>query len=296
MALIASNKSYDVFLTSTVPNQIRFRILGADASFKVRLSLHYTTSNRIDVYMDGNYVEPTNAYTEAGSMKLYDPNDDLDTYMPTPLSQPGTNLFLKSASKVYFTISGAERIDLKIGPVLFLKFGMPAITPEEFFNPNKIVEYFAALLDIDPKLIRSVQVVRASRRKRDAGLIQVSVFVYPNPAPIASDINAYNAAIVALSEIHANVTNRFITGQLNEAAANLEFPVTIETLAAQRVNTTNSTVVEINQLGDVQVLRQPSGCSEQLPCTTQPIVVLLDKNVNYSFNYLQILTAKSERI
>lgn len=279
MALIASNKSYDVFLTSTVPNQIRFRILDADASFKVRLSLHYTTSNRIDVYMDGNYVAPTNAYTEDGSMKLYDPNTDLDTYMPTPQSPPGTNLFLKSASKVYFTISGAQRIDLKIGPVLFFKFGMPAITPEEFFNPDRIVEYFAALLDIDPKLIRSVQVVRASRRKRDTGLIQVSVFVYPNPAPIDSDINAYNAAIIALSEIHANVTNRFITGQLNDAAANL-YNVAFETLAAQRVNSTNSTVVEINQLGDVQVLRQPSGCSEQLPCSTQPIVVLLDKNVN----------------
>lgn len=280
-ALVAANKSYDIYLTSTPPNQLRFRILNADASFKVRLSMHYFSSNRIDLYVNNSFVAPTNAYYQNGNMFLRDPATNINMFKPTYSSAPGSNVFIKSDSKIYFAMSGSEFIDLKIGPVLFLRFGMPAITPDQFFDPANVVSNFAALLNIDPKLIRSVQIVRASSRKRDTGLIYVALFIYEDAVPLATDSPLYESVIQNLAAIDANTTNRFTIGQLAEDAMNL-FNVTVESLSVQRVDQPDAGLVDINKIQEVQVLIQPSGCREQSPCAVQPKVVALDQNVHFN--------------
>jgi hypothetical protein len=52
---------------------------------------------------------------------------------------------------------------------LFVSFGVPAITADEFFEPTKLVSNFALLLGVDPSKIRLVKIVKAtglSGRKR----------------------------------------------------------------------------------------------------------------------------------
>ncbi len=60
MALVEGGHNYDVYLTSTVPNQIRFRLLNADATIRTGLSLYYDSLQQIDVYANNVYVSPTN--------------------------------------------------------------------------------------------------------------------------------------------------------------------------------------------------------------------------------------------
>jgi hypothetical protein len=121
MALVAANKSYDIVLTSTPPDVLRFQILNSDSSFKVRLSMHYSVQQRIDLYKDGVYKESTNAIYVDGNMQLKNP-EPLEKYIPTYQNASGTNVFMKWDQKIYFSTDGASIIDLKIAPVLFVSF------------------------------------------------------------------------------------------------------------------------------------------------------------------------------
>ena len=81
------------------------------------------------------FVSPTNAkYNSNNQMILEDPkiNNSSINYMPQITSTPGTNLFVKLDRKIYFSIWGGEDnfIDLQIAPFLYIKFGVPATTPE----------------------------------------------------------------------------------------------------------------------------------------------------------------------
>ena len=60
MALIQSGRHYDIYLSSTTPNHIRFRILNSDATIRASLALNYPSLQQIDVYANGLYVAPTN--------------------------------------------------------------------------------------------------------------------------------------------------------------------------------------------------------------------------------------------
>ena len=238
---------------------------------------------RIDVYNNGEAIPATNAYFTNGNMYLKDPSTNIASYMPTYSNASGTNLFVKSDSKVYFSLKGSNYVDVKIGPVLVLKFGMPAITVNEFFDKDKIVDNFAALLNIDASKIRQVNIVRATnsgRRRRDTSdddIIYVTLTVFENPAPLIDDTDLYESIVNRLNEIEANTTNRYVTGQLNEYANEL-FNVSLSSLFVQRVEP-NSPIVEINQIGSVSILTVPSDCREQSPCGVQPYILVLDKNV-----------------
>jgi hypothetical protein len=245
---------------------------------------------RIDVYTNGDALPATNAYFTNGNMYLRDPSTNIASYMPTYSNASGTNLFVKSASKVYFSLKGSDYVDLKIGPVLVLKFGMPAVTINEFFDKDKIVANFAALLDIDASKIRQVNIVRATnsgRRRRgtsDDDTIYVTLTIFENPAPLIDDTDLYESIVNRLNEIEANTTNRYVTGQLNDDAMEL-FNVSLSNLFVQRVES-NSTLVEINQIDSFKILTEPSDCREQSPCGVQPYILVLDKNV--PLNILEI--------
>ncbi len=60
MSLVEGGHHYDIYLTSTTPNQIRFRLLNADTSIRVSLGLYYSSLQQIDVYANDTYIAPTN--------------------------------------------------------------------------------------------------------------------------------------------------------------------------------------------------------------------------------------------
>jgi hypothetical protein len=106
MALVESRHHYDIYLTSTTPNQIRFRLLNADATIRTSLALYYSSLQQIDVYANSVYVAPTNqdrSFTQF-LMLLDQPNG------VTLSSLAGTNFF--NRYKKIFLVKYIFQIDL----------------------------------------------------------------------------------------------------------------------------------------------------------------------------------------
>lgn len=279
--MLAANHSFDIYLTSTPPQTLRFRILHADESFKVRLSMHYFTSMRIDLYLNGKYTKPSNAYYENGHMELQAYNSsDISLYKPSVGSPSGMNLYHKPNRKVYFAMDGTSDIELKIAPVLFVRFGVPAVTPEQFFSKNTIVGNFAYLLDIPPSKIRRVEIIRASKRKRNADGDENSYIVLTfedDPIADLNDTSAINTAITEMNRLDAKVSNMFMTGELQEKAQ-LELNLTLSVLSVQKPFETE--VKPISKSPKIKVITEADGCNAQVPCSVQPVLMIVDENVS----------------
>ena len=58
--------------TSVNPAHLRYMILNAEAEDAIKLTVWYSKKNRLDVFVDGDYVEPTNARTTASGNVVLD--------------------------------------------------------------------------------------------------------------------------------------------------------------------------------------------------------------------------------
>ena len=281
LALITANRSYDIYLTSTPPDKFRFRIINADSSFKVRLSMYYSNPQRIDVYKNGSFFPPTNADYSTGSMTTVDPSKNLPAYMPTYTNASGTNLFVKNDCKIYFSIDGSTVIDLIVAPLLYVRFGFPPVTPDSFFNKVTLVGNIALLLGINPSQIKSVNIVSESRRKRDSSLSGKAVEITIGSSSTNQNISSSSADSQSLMQLDAMISKKFITGELEQSAA-AYFNITITSLSSQ-VPGANATANRVTKIGNIIVVQDASDCYEQGPCRVQPILKIVDNNVNYLF-------------
>jgi hypothetical protein len=88
MALIESRHQYLIYLSSTQPNDIRFRIINSNTSIVNILALQYDSLQQIDVYANGIYIPPINQNPAFTFVML------LDTPNTLTLSSPvGSNFF-----------------------------------------------------------------------------------------------------------------------------------------------------------------------------------------------------------
>lgn len=277
----------DIFFTSLPPNQLRFRILNADENFKVRLSMHYFTSNRIDLYKNDRFVAPTNAYYENGKMILEDTNGRLEQFMPHFSNQSGTNLAVREDSKIYFSLAGGDFIDLKITPTIFVKFGAPAITESSFFNKETIVQNFADLLGIPSSKIRRVQIISETpdkRKKRSAEMSFILLTIMDNPIETLDKKDQDDSIRTEMFNISSIIADQFTTGELQNRAKNL-YNITISSLALQKPNS-NGTDSEIRKINRILIERDADGCKEMVPCEIQPILKIVDENVSKIIRFL----------
>ncbi len=82
---------------------------------KLILGVFYFTSQRIDVYKNGVYVKPTNAYyNQAGSMILIEPDQaNFDSFMPGQASALGGNFFDRASGMVYLCVGAQPQVKLR---------------------------------------------------------------------------------------------------------------------------------------------------------------------------------------
>jgi hypothetical protein len=277
MSIVANGLGFDIYLSSTPPNQLRFRILNADPSFKITISVYYFTSNRIDVYKNDRFVLPTNGYYENGFMKFNDTSANLTSFMPTVNSPSGTNLAVRSHRRVYATIGGSDYIDFIIAAAVVLKFGAAGITPEQFYNPKTVVQNLCDLLQMDCKLVRQVNIVRQPSRKRQLETTFFELIIFDNPSSNTSNAAAANnASLTNLAELTANASTLFTTGQLQQLAAS-RLNLSLVSLGVTNVSSTSP--VTIKQIDKLRVIQEASYCREQSPCSVQPKLVVLDNMV-----------------
>ncbi|XP_035687262.1 fibrocystin-L-like [Branchiostoma floridae] len=174
-------RHYELYFTGTSPQNLRLRLLNARSDQSMRLGIFYANPQRLDIYAGGRYILPENgAFNDAGQMIALKPETE-GQYYPAIDGPSGANFFDRPWQRQYLTIKGNEPIDIKTTPVLFVTFGVPAITVDNFFEVN-LRANLAAYLNIPASKIRVVNVVREdSGRKKREGITDVEVEITDPP-------------------------------------------------------------------------------------------------------------------
>ncbi|KAK4475484.1 hypothetical protein MN116_000801, partial [Schistosoma mekongi] len=171
MAIVANQKNFIMYMTSTPPQEIRLRLPNAESDYAIRLGIDYFTSGRLDVYVNGVYTKAKNAIiNNLGQTVLQSPKTPGE-FMPDVMTDPvGTNYFNESLQMLYLIIKGDAIITVKLSQLVKVAFGLPAMSIEQFYGSD-VVSNLANFLGIPAKNIRIVKVVsesstNAGRRRR----------------------------------------------------------------------------------------------------------------------------------
>ena len=230
--IIAAGLNYEIALSSTNPQNMRFHLLNAKESDTIRIAFIYTNPQRLDVYYGDTYINPTNVRIENGET-VYDskdPNLPFDQFQPTINDQPGANFYERSEKRLYFILRGNTPITIRTAPVVQLSLNLAPVTVDEFFEEN-LVFNLATLLGIDQSRIRIVNVIsEASNRKRQAVGTSVEIEI-GNPPPVSNGTVVNNGTVtnnqtavnstieldfVELENITSMVAEAIQTGQLDD--------------------------------------------------------------------------------
>ena len=263
--------------------------------------MFYYEAKKLDVYVNGVYVAPTNAYYQSNTnqqmmFKNITNATVASTYMPLWVNESGANLLYNR--QLFFTMSASDFIDIKIAPVVSVGINIrPATTPSQFFDPSNIVQNIANLLGVPQNKIRYVNIVRAKptssasgrrrRRRRDtsaADEITISLTIYDDPVQLLNDTDSIALMNSQQVELGASIVNQFATGQLQENALTLFNVSLLSMTARQALANPNASDVVIGKIEKLQVVQAADGCSAQVPCRVQPILLVIDEYVSYRKN------------
>lgn len=186
-------RKVEIYLSSTQPDKIGISLMNAADDKCVLVSFYYLNPNRIDVYINDDYVLPTNGEIDDDNRFKLLNEKPADEYIPTCSDAHGTNYIDRNAHLLYFIVKGSiVAITLKRSEVIIVAFGLPGMSEDEVFGSN-IVSNLAALLNIPLDKIRIVQIVASSgtRKRRSTG---VTLILEIGEEPTASEY-IYNSFI-----------------------------------------------------------------------------------------------------
>ncbi|XP_071488092.1 fibrocystin-L-like [Diadema antillarum] len=184
-SVVATQKNYEMFFTGTNPQHLRFHLLNANSSQALVLGVWYANPQRLDVYVNGLYIMPTNGEYVNGGLQWIAPGPDTN-FMPSLDSMVlGENYFDRTYQTLHFLIRGSTFVEIKTTPVVITTFGVPAVEVDNFFEEN-LVENLANLLNIDESQIRVVEIISEARRKKRSTDSDVEVVVEIGESPAAS--------------------------------------------------------------------------------------------------------------
>ncbi|XP_066271366.1 fibrocystin-L-like [Branchiostoma lanceolatum] len=234
--VVGMARHYDLYFTGTSPQNLRLRILHVRSDQSMRLGIFYANPQRLDIYAGGRYIMPENgAYNDAGQLIALEPETE-GQYYPAIDGANGANFFDRSWQTQYVTIKGSEAVDIKTTPVLFVTFGVPAVTIDNFFDVN-LRANLAAFLNIPASKIRVVNVVREdSGRKKRAGMTDVDVEITDPP------VEDYDEALEAVESTRE---------QLQVAASTIVDAMQLGTLS-------NDTGIQIISLAIIEPVPTPN--------------------------------------
>ncbi|XP_056597030.1 fibrocystin-L-like [Triplophysa dalaica] len=182
-AIVATNKSFDIFFTSTTPQKMRLMMLNTKPTEAVRVAVFYSSPQRLDVYVNNKLVAPTNAQWNAGNTEYtaLEPTYP-GQYLPSFNSDHGSNFFDPDYKMLYILLRGSEPVQIRTSPLLVVAFNLPAMTEEQFFGPD-LIRNLAAFLKVPQNMIRITKIIRAgrgARRRRSTGLtVEVEISLPP---------------------------------------------------------------------------------------------------------------------
>nr|XP_026692211.1 fibrocystin-L-like isoform X4 [Ciona intestinalis] len=185
-ATVALNKEYLIHFSGTSPQKMRLRLPNVNSTDSVVVGLFYTSPRRLDVYVNEVYIEPLNAQTNSNGERILLKPTTPTQYKPTNSKNTGANYFDRDSQTLFVTVKGDTPVDIYTAPVVEITFGIPPVTPDEFFDSAGLIKRLALFLNVDESKIRIVDIVRvgstsSSRKKRSTQSSSVSVEVGDPP-------------------------------------------------------------------------------------------------------------------
>ena len=228
--IVRNGLNYSLAFTGTNPQVIRVFLLNADVSRAVVVGLFYPIPQRLDVYNNGNFIVPTNAYLDT-NLKYVDTRDPevKAEYIPTIDLNPGANFYDRASLTMYFVVKAEAKITLATTMVIQLRFDLAAVTVDEFFEEN-IVRNIALLLGIPESKIRITKIVgipRISRRQAQTVATNVSLEMEVGDPP--------------LNVTDTSPTDNYVYTPANQTGM-------VNATAPPATNTTNNSSLSYNEL------------------------------------------------
>ena len=223
---LLTGKTYDLYFSSTSPQNLRLHLLNTDA--KTVVSIYFSNPNRLDVFDDTKtYVTPKDAKKKP-SFGI----SDTEKYKPLISDPVGTNYFDLDTKQLYVTVQGNRPVDIRMTPVIVMKFLIRSISENEFFG-DQLVRNLALFLEVPASKVRIVSIVSESgssgkRKKRSTnGGVKITTQIGNPPAATivtnntTSTNNSTNSSTTLsasdLSKISSKLANAQQLNTLNKA-------------------------------------------------------------------------------
>ena len=219
-AIVASELTYIIGLTSTNPQTTAFHLLNSQASDAIVIGVIYNSPQRLDVYYDGQYMVPNNAELQQDGNLQYNLDSRAEQFIPTLTNLSGSNFYDRGLKRLYILIRGDSRYEIRTTPVIQVSLSLSVANANDFFDSERLAQNIAFILGIPESKIRVVEVVRETlRRKRQAeGSVEVSIEIGDEPA-----INETQTS----TPMNTTTTNGTTDGQ-NSTVTELNFGMLLE--------------------------------------------------------------------
>ncbi|XP_040210574.1 fibrocystin-L-like [Rana temporaria] len=299
-SIVATNKSFDIFFTSTSPQSMRLKLLNTDDSKSVLAGIYFSNPQRLDVYVNNVYINPTNIEWKGSSdFTLKEPTYQ-GQYMPRLNSSVlGDNFFDRDYKMLYVLVRGSSPVEIRTSPLIVIAFNLPAMTVDQFYGPN-LVKNLAAFLKIPASKIRITKIIPegSRRRKRAAGGLSVSVEISDPPAEQINSTSSNSTGDLSFSDFQSmsqNLASAAINGSLSSylnvtvSSLSVSTPVPPPTDAAwsqvaeQPVvsrNQSSSTGNYLATVSSLKVIREPVAGLHGQVLSQQPSIMAVDSNGN----------------
>nr|XP_055075127.1 fibrocystin-L-like [Misgurnus anguillicaudatus] len=303
-SIVATNKSFDIYFTSTTPQKLRLMMLNAKTTEAVRVAIFYSNPQRLDVYVNDTFVGPTNAQWNAAHTDYTPLNPTYPgQYLPSLNADHGSNFFDPDYNMLYILIRGSQPVQIRTSPLLFLAFNLPAMTEAEFFGDN-LVRNLAVFLKIPPNMIRITKIIRegsSARRRRATGLT-VEIQISQPPIQTISTNNTNNIDNTTSSNNSTTDDQQFsvlksIANELGRAAVSGDLSQSIgfnvsslnmitpppsssdpswSQVATQEVTREDPQVVSVSTVSSLIIVVQPVAALYPGPLSVQPSIMAVD--------------------
>eukprot|EP00062_Callorhinchus_milii_P017054 gi/632969110/ref/XP_007900907.1/ PREDICTED: LOW QUALITY PROTEIN: fibrocystin-L [Callorhinchus milii] len=297
--IVATNKSYDIYFTSTTPQTLQLMLLNVNDSKAVRLAIYYFTPQRLDVYVNEQFVAPTNAAWNAQhtDFTLKAPIYPGQYLPPLDSTVPGSNYFDRTYQMLNVLVRGSTPVKIRTTPVLFISFNLPAMTVDDFYD-SALANNLALFLNIPSSKIRITKIVRegSRRRKRAPGITVEFQIAEPPVQQLSADQNVTantttnpdTLSFSGLNEMASNLSEAMLTGNISEAlgftisSMGISTPVPPpgdpewEKVASKPVNRTTASESYVAVVEALVVVVQPVGGEPGQLLLQQPSVMSVD--------------------
>ncbi|XP_078698697.1 fibrocystin-L-like isoform X2 [Branchiostoma floridae x Branchiostoma belcheri] len=282
-AVVATEKEYLIHFSGLSPQNLQLQLLNTAPDKSLVVGIYYCRPERLDVYVDGSFVEPKNFDPDTGGIVA-------GKHHPTLSDSPGANFMDIEWQTLYFTLSGSTPVTIKQTDVIVLTFGMPPVTVEDFFSSDQLVTNLCLFLNIPPEKVRVMNVVREDslRRRRAAYGMTVEIQIGDPPTLFLNESADNSLSYDDLIGLTAMMVNAAQAGELdsvfgtNVTSVSVVDPVPPVGSQQWREMTVEQTGADDYPMpGSIIVHTQPVPLHEMAVFTVQPRIQALDAGGNH---------------